>query len=300
MKKYIKIISIVSFLAIISLISCTDESTFKNPIHYDLLKTGAFPKLKVPAPSTIGASTVNDIDYSFTVIDINNSIDTYSLQVAATLNGIDTPFYDVETVNSFPADFSFNSQELSDLLGVPSSNFNFGDTFKFRGSCISKDGIAYDVNSNTSAALYTTGYDSAFQFEFVLACPGELSVNDLVGVWAITVDDFGVVLDDGMFQMIAGPGDNQLTLIDPFGHVDLSGSPFNVVMDIDPSTSTASISTQDSWNSAAYDLAYGIGRITGSEANVFNCVGNGSIDFTFNYTVDAGSFGSERMVFTKL
>lgn len=300
MKKYIKIIPVLSLL-MISLLSCIDESTFKNPVHHDLLKTGAFPKLKDPAPSTIGAETVNDINYSFTVIDINNSIDTYSLQVAATINGIDTPFYDVETVNSFPADFSFNSQKLSDLLGVPASNFNFGDTFKFRGSCVSKDGIAYDINTNTSTALYTTGYDSAFLFDFVLACPGEPSVSDLTGTWTITIDDFGVVLGSGgTFEMIAGPGENQLTLIDPFGHVDLSGNPFNVVMDIDPATSTASISTQDSWNSAAYGLEYGIGRITGSGANVFNCVGNGSINFNFNYTVDAGSFGTYNMVFTKL
>jgi hypothetical protein len=300
MKTIIKNILVFAIL-LGSIYSCTDESTFRNPVHHDLSKDGAFPKLQDELQETVGVSSLDQLVYNFTVIDPNNSIASYDLKLSATLNGSSTPEYDVATVTSFPANFSFTAQDFADILQVNVSDFSFGDSFHFTGSAISsKNGLLYDAVTNTEPTLLTPGYRNAFDFSFTVLCPNGPTVDDIVGVWAITSDDFGIVIDDGIFQVVAGPGDNQVTFIDPFGHYNLNtGDHFDIVMDIDTENHKGYFARQDSWDSGIYGLPYGIGRNEG-EGTIFNCIGNGFMKFTFQYTVDAGSFGSYGMEFTKL
>jgi len=281
-----------------SITSCTDEETFRNPVHYKLEKTGAFPKFVNPIETAVGVDLISNLEYSFSVYDPNNSIKSYDLKIYAVIGGTQTAVKDVSVTTSFPSDFNFSIQEMADILEVSVDDFSFGDSIGFVGSCISKSGIFYDATTNTENTLNAPGYNSAFGFAFTILCPGEVMPQDLEGVWTITLDDFGVVLDNGVFQVIQGPDANQITLIDPFGHVNLAtGNSFNVVMDI-TGPSAGHIEVQDSWDSGAYGLTYGIGRIAG-DGTIFKCVGNGFMTFEFNYTVDAGSFGSFAMEFTK-
>lgn len=299
MKAIIKIV--LTFALLLSVIySCTDESTFRNPVHYVVEKTGAFPKLKDDLQETVGVNSLGELSYSFTVTDPNNSIKSYDLKVSATLNGSQTPLFDVATVTEFPATFTFTAQEFADLLQVEVTDFSFGDSFHFTGSCFNKEDVFYDATTNTDVTLLTPGYRNAFQFSFTVLCPNGPTVEDLVGTWAITADDFDIVIDDGIFDIVAGPGENQVTLIDPFGHYNVeTGEHFNVIMDIETENHKGIISRQDSWDTAIYGLPYGIGRVEG-EGTIFNCIGNGFMKFSNTYTVDAGSFGTYGMEFTKL
>lgn len=311
----------LSFLIIISLLlnintSCSsDESDFGG----FLSREGAFPKFETVPPSAVGVDTLEDLTYSFTVTDVNGSMDSYTLNLSANLGGSQTAVFEVSTTTSFPAEFNFTATDLATILGVTTADFDFGDTFYFTASAVNNDGVLYDSSplnysnngdedpstntiggGNTTSDLVNAnaGYGQAFVFNFIVLCPGETTSTDLVGLWQITSDDFGVVLDNGVFEIVDGPGVNQVTLLDPFAHVDpVNGNSYNVIMDIDGSTGT--VNKQDSWDSGAYGLSYGIGRIDGSGL-IFTCVGNGFMSFDFQYTVDAGSFGTFNMQFTKL
>jgi hypothetical protein len=299
MKKIIKIVLALTII-LSGLYSCTDESTFRNPSHFGLEKTGAFPKLKDELQKTIGVNALDELVYSFTVIDPNNSIQEYDLKISATLSGSQTELFDANTTTSFPASFSFTAQQIADILGVSVSDFNFGDSFHFTGSCISKNGLVYDATTNTDPTLLTPGYRNAFDFSFTVLCPNGPTIDDLVGIWSITADDFDIVIDDGIFEIVAGPGADQVTFIDPFGHYDVNtGEHYNIIMDFDTVDQTGHFDRQDSWDTAIYGLSYGTGRNEG-DGTIFTCIGNGFMSFTFEYTVDAGSFGSYDMEFTKL
>ncbi len=153
--------------------------------------------------------------------------------------------------------------------------------------------------SNT--LLAEGGYRQAFEFNFIILCPPPASVTDLVGTWQITFDPFGTFVDDGVFEIIAGPGDNQVTAIDIFDHPnpDESGGIYYVIIDLDPATGAVTVERQAAWHCDNFGCPYGEGRIDGT-GFLFNCVGNGLMKFNFEHTVDAGSFGTLPMDMVKL
>ena len=114
-----------------------------------------------------------------------------------------------------------------------------------------------------------------------------------MGTYAITVDDFGTFLDDGVFEIIAGPGENQFTMIDVFGHPEM----YDVIININPSNGNISVDRQPAWHCDNFGCPYGEGRVEGSGL-AFTCVG--SLTFTLENTVDAGSYGSYALKVEKI
>ena len=82
---------------------------------------------------------------------------------------------------------------------------------------------------------------------------------------------------DGIFEIIEGPGENQVTAIDIFDHPNPAGGFYDVIFDVDYSTGSIAVSRQDAWHCDNFGCAFGTGRIEGN-GTAFNCIGNGNLN----------------------
>jgi len=313
-----KLIKLFSLLFFIMISSCEDGD--KDNLD-DFIKIGAFPKFeKENPPSTVGVSDINDLVYSFEIIDANNTISLYDLDLYAVIGGVQTETFDVNEFTNFPISQSFTSNDLANIIGIDVNDIGFGDSFFFTATATNKEGEVYggterldfDNNGdddpqnfeligqgNTDDLLDEDGYRQAFEFDFIILCPDPFTADDLVGMWQITFDPFGTFIDDGIFEVIAGPGINQITLLDPFGHPDPDngGAPFNIIVDFDPDTGEATVAKQAAWHCDNFGCGFGQARIEGG-GFIFECVE--LMKFNFEHTVDLGSFGTFPMDMQKL
>ena len=98
-------------------------------------------------------------------------------------------------------------------------------------------------------------------------------------------------MGNGTFEVEAGPEANQLTMINPFDHINpLTGlADYKIVITVNPETGAAQVARQAAWHCDNFGCGFGEGRIEGS-GFVFSCLE--SMQFNFTNTVDAGSFGT--------
>ncbi|MDT0675648.1 hypothetical protein [Autumnicola musiva] len=150
---------------------------------------------------------------------------------------------------------------------------------------------------SSDANVVINGKNEELAVNLAYACP--FNISDYAGTYIATTDQFGIYSGDPVpFEVVAGPGDNQITLQNVAGH-----SPgYDVVVDVDPNTGNLTIPKQVAFNynnlgGTQYgDLSWeGSGT---SSASPGNCIGN--LDITSAYTVNAGSFGSFRIIFEKV
>lgn len=133
-------------------------------------------------------------------------------------------------------------------------------------------------------------------------CP-EVDVSSIPGMYQITTDEFGTLVgEDNTFEVVAGPGDSEFTLVNPFHHPnpDAGGAEnYEVVVQIDPQTGKLSVDRQAAWHysNLADSPAYGEGRVEGS-GQALTCIGQ--LKFNLTNIVDAGSFGSSSLVVDKI
>lgn len=312
-----KLINQFIFIFLVIISSCTDSEKDKFDNFED---KGAFPKFaEENPPATVGVIDINDLVYSFEIIDANNTISLYDLDLYATIAGVPTDTVNVQEVTSFPVSMTFTANDLAALLGIEVSDISFGDNFFFTATATNNEGVEYggterldfddlgdDDPSNfeligqgvTDDLLDEEGYRQAFEFDFIILCPDPFTSEDLVGTWEITVDPFGTFLGEGKFVIVAGPGENQVTMLDVFEHPDPDngGEPFDVIIDFDPVTGAASVAKQAAWHCDNFGCGFGQGRIEG-DGFIFECIG--LMKFNFEHTVDLGSFGTYPMDMVK-
>lgn len=128
------------------------------------------------------------------------------------------------------------------------------------------------------------------------ACP--FNIKDYEGTYMATTDEFGIYLSQPTpLKVVAGPGENQITLVDVAGHPEM----FDVVVDVDPASGDLTVAKQPLLNYNNFgSTQYGELRIEGggsSETGSGFCLGK--LEITGAYTVDAGSFGEYTLVFEK-
>lgn len=131
--------------------------------------------------------------------------------------------------------------------------------------------------------------DTVMALDFLVACA--FDADESSGDYAIVVDDFETSVGDEFFEVIPGPGENQITLVSPFDHTnpDTGEEDYKIVIDVDPNTGAAEVAKQAAWHCDNFGCPYGEGRVEGT-GYVFSCLG--SMQFNFRHTVDAGSFGT--------
>lgn len=142
------------------------------------------------------------------------------------------------------------------------------------------------INDKTDAVAATIGY----------ACP--FDINNYEGTYLATTDEFGIYIGQPMpFEVVAGPGANQITLVDVAAHPEM----YDVIVDVDPATGDLTIPKQVALNFDNLD-SRGFGEMSwegsgSSGSTPGNCIG--VIDFSATYTVGAGSFGAFKTIFEK-
>ena len=298
-----KIVIMLSLIVPLIFSSCEDDD--KNILD-DFLKTAAFPKFaQVNPPTSVGVNQISDLVYSFEVIDGNNNMASYDLKMFAILGGQQTDVVDVDVATQFPVTYSFTAADLASLLGLTVNDIGFGDNFFFMATATTVDGIEYsgavrldydDLDDDdpstfelsgggvTDDLLDEDGYRQAFEFGFVILCP-EVNMAALPGTYDVVTLGFSGFFGETDFdrEVIAGPGANQITIID--GEFPAVGSE-DLVLNIDPNTGAVSLGAAG----IAFDASQGAfdtdnyGAATGF---VFTCTG--AIVLTMDFDAYAGN-----------
>lgn len=143
------------------------------------------------------------------------------------------------------------------------------------------------------------GSTQDLQLGLDVQCP-EVDLSVIPGTYQITADAFGTYLDDGVFEIVEGPGENQFTMINPFAHPNPNAGGeenFDIVFSIDPGTGAVTVAKQAAWHCVNFGCTYGEGRVEGI-GTALTCINQ--IDFALKHTVDAGSFGTYGLTVNKI
>ncbi|MGS2738897.1 hypothetical protein [Sinomicrobium sp. M5D2P17] len=150
-----------------------------------------------------------------------------------------------------------------------------------------------DVSSDSD--LVINGKTSNVSATIAYTCP--FDINDYAGTYLATEDEFGIYISEPKpFEVIVGPGENQITLVDVAAHPEK----YDVIIDVDPETGDLTVPKQPALNTNNIGYTYGELRWEGSGSSApspGHC--SGVLDLTSAYTVNAGSFGEFRIVFEK-
>lgn len=234
-----KKIYLVLSLLFVAFYSCTDQSKFNNPAHHEL-ENGAFLRFTNSQP----AATYDDpqnIEFSDEIYDPNNNVIAYNLALKAVIGGSTYIAENFISITSFPATLSITTQSMADAIGVDGADFGFGDVFEFTGTATRNDGVvfygvepSFDEDNltvgigNTDAVLLSApAYQNAMNFATIVAC--EFIQADMIGSYTILFDDGFSATGNDQFEIIAGPLDSQVILVNP---MDSAGN-FNITIDVD-------------------------------------------------------------------
>lgn len=239
--------------------------------------------------------------------------------------GTDTAL--IQNVTSFPYVYNFTISDLATLFPDDANYINNtlagGDAFTFiTGNIFMADGtelfadyefevkdttetgadtlVTLDVTGNSPdlVNIMTTGIWRQEQTVYV-GCPFDPA--EAAGTYTIVnetwwEESYVPSLTGQTVEVIAGPGADQITIIDPFKFDENYGSgPYPVVVTVDPAgyifadVEKQAICHFDSTSDPIWDWGYGEGRVEGGGL-CLSCIG--VIDLAWELTVDAGSFGT--------
>jgi hypothetical protein len=195
--------------------------------------------------------------------------------------------------------------KLSDFVGAVGltlDDLGGGDLFNVYNEVTMSDGRVYpdtlelgdeqfvNVENSFFTAAGTTSFTSTLAFPVL--CP--FVTADAVGTYSISRDDLEVAFDPAHEpEVIAGPGPNQVTVVNMLGHPQ----GYDIIVDVDPATDVATVSSQTGWDSANFGLPFGEIAVEGG-GFYFSCTGFLTLDLDHNLA-DGRSFGTFRIEFTK-
>lgn len=241
---------------------------FNNSANDDLIIS---PTDDFVTPVVVGVSTVSNQNRTATIsIDPNSTLDPsiYSLE---------------STTVTIPAGSFTGTVNITTVAG---SSFANSDVLIINLDSV-QGGTVLD-NANTVDQI---------TFRPTVGCT--FIAADTIGVYQITVNELGVQLNP-TFEVIEGPGNNQVTFKNLFGHTnpETGEQDYDIIVDITPNSGNANVVPQAAWHTDNLAFPpYGEGRIQGP-GKVLSCTG--TIEFTFTHTVDAGSFGPRAFAAVKL
>src|SRR5690606_6902100 len=171
---------------------------------------------------------------------------------------------------------------LTDGVDTP---VNVAPVLKLSITQVTSEGnvVINDKTENVSATIAYT-------------CPFDIA--DYAGTYLATTDAFGIYIAETLpFEVVVGPGENQITLVNVAGHPE----EIDVVVDVDPSNGNLTVPRQpvlnyNNFGATQYGILSWEGSGTSNPSPGF-CVG--VLDLTNGYFVSAGTFGQFRTVFEK-
>jgi spore coat protein U-like protein len=237
--------------------------------------------------------------FGATLVAPSDNIDTYILE--AQLISADTvDWVEVKKINSFPKtyDLSVSAQELATVFGIELADFSSGDQINFNAYVIGDNGDTATWDNLDQDLGTNPGQKQGFRFTTYVSCP--FIAAESAGTYRITVDEMEAYYNDLNYDLIvvAGPGENQITLKNIFDHPDPDnpGQTYDVIVDVDPATGIATVDKQPAWHSSNFGMPYGVTSVEGG-GFVFTCTG--TIILTMEHTVALGSFGTALFVAVK-
>ncbi len=292
------------------LFSCSEED--KDPIPFTF-NDGGWVKFQEAPNFALDVSDLNDALFASTIIDPVGNISSYQIDVIANVGGTIRDTVPFRTITSFPATFNVTPQDLATALGINVNQLSGGDSFKFLGTVTTTDGRVYDYRtpaySNAAGfngglthptLLSAPGFRNALNFTINFVCPFNAAAS--AGTYRIVRDDFDTSAGDDIFEVVAGPGENQVTMVNPFDHTNpaTGQQDYRVIINVNPNTGIANVATQQAWHCVNFGCGFGVASVTssGSSNFVFSC--SGSISLFLQHTVAAGSFGSYRFIAEKM
>ena len=313
-----KILSFI-ILAVLFITSCKD-----NKLFYSEIQKAAFVYFEELPDPVIGVESVGDVNYTGTLY-ASGPVANYKLEIYGILSGVPTDTAVIGNYTEFPVAFTFTTQDIINLLGITINDINFGDTFGFIGTVTAKDGTVYygvapelnetfdengeligsDYHSNGKVDLNvfdpTNGYKTGFAFNFVIGCPvNSFNAQAMAGTYQWIVDPWETWVDDGIFEVVAGPCENQITCIDVFDH-PVPGNPgatYDMTIDVDPATGAATVAKQNTWDPLTWGISgWGTGYHSGG-GYVFGCIE--TITLNLEVTTDLYTWGVQPYVAVKI
>lgn len=297
MKKLIRYTCIALF-SMLAIVACRDEDAVRLPKFEEgvnarvvLYPDRSFLNFADLSTASIAfdvysVSDIEEIVYSATYKDASLPQKVYPSVELITVSGS-------EFANGKATEIEITASEIATKFGL-SGGIGFldgGDSFTFTASAKMKDGRVFD--GANSAPSITQGNNASFTqtFTVFVACP--FVVADAVGTYTITRDDFQAWLDDQV-DVVAGPGPNQVTLKNLFGHPEN----YDIIVDVDPAKGDATIKKQEAWHCNNFGCGFGVGSIESVAPGLFfSCTG--FLTITVKHTVAAGSFGNFKLELTK-
>ena len=188
---------IYCILTVMIIVSCTDQSTFRNPAIHQL-ENGAFVEWDVvPAASY---DSVEGFSITGNLNDVNGNTSSYSMSMTAKISGNLIDVEDFYEVSSFPATVNITVDDIATALGLTAADISMGDFFQFYGKTTRTDGTVfygtgpdYGEHQDNTNIGYTqsnlnlnASYTSAMSFSAILACP--IPNNMFVGTYNMTVN----------------------------------------------------------------------------------------------------------------
>jgi hypothetical protein len=187
-------------------------------------------------------------------------------------------------------------------VGLTLDDLGGGDLFNIYNEVTLADGRIYpdtlelggeefvNVENPFFTAAGTTSFTTTLAFPVL--CP--FVVADAVGTYSISRDDAEVAYDPAHTpEVIAGPGPNQVTVVNMLGHPQ----GYDVIVDVNPATDVATVSAQTGWHSGNFGFPFGEISVEGG-GFYFSCTGFLSLDLAHNLA-DGRTFGTFRIEFTK-
>jgi hypothetical protein len=254
--------------------------------------------------------SAGDPEVNFTVYSDTKTIDHVEIFVELLKFGSDGPTPRA-LLKEIPGNTLGNSpstsvtMKLSDFVGAVGltlDDLGGGDIFNIYNEVTMNDGRVYpdtltlggekfvNVENPFFTAAGTTSFTTTLTFPVL--CP--FVTADAVGTYSISRDDLEVAFDPAYQpEVIAGPGPNQVTLVNMLGHPQ----GYDIIVDVNPATDVATVRAQKGWHSANFGLPFGEISVEGG-GFYFSCTGFLTLDLDHNLA-DGRTFGTFRIEFTK-
>jgi len=273
--RYNKYIASGLILFLLIMNSCRDEDTLVlNP---DAIPHGIMVCLEEITSPVLDVTDLANSAFEASLSVPSDNVDTYVV-MAQRRSTTTSDWVEVKRITDFPktCDLSISASEIAAGLGIELTDLLPGDEIDFDAYAIGDNGDTATWNNLDQDLGTNPGQKQGFRYVTYISCP--FSAGESAGTYKMMVDDFEVLWDgDSTVTVIAGPGENQITLVDIFHHPnpDNPGSTYDVVVDVDPLTGIATVEVQIAWNYDNYDPAsgYGPGYISGT-GFVFSCTGS--------------------------
>lgn len=266
----IYILSLLSILLII--ISCRDEDTLVlNP---DKIPHGIMVCLDEITSPVLNVTDLENSAFEADFFVPSDNVDTYVV-MAQRISSSVSEWAEVKRIADIPKNFSISisATEIANALGIDLNDLLPGDEIDFNAYAIGDNGdTAYWENLDQDLGT-NPGQKQGFRYVTYVSCP--FVAAEITGIYKLIEDEAEIMNDsDSTIILNAGPGENQITIVDMFHHPDPDnpGSTYNVIVDVDPVTGIATVENQNAWNSDNWGWGLGVGTIEGG-GFVFSCTG---------------------------